>query len=144
MRIYNRQVGIGLLGSLGGLLVGSIALPPTLIESSDPHLFQVSSIEGLPVWGAQRTDTIYDAVMAHYQAQTAPGTFNGAFLKEADSPLARLFRSCTPYQGNTKVAIFCFFLGTSHQGVQWSRDAWHFFIHLLHALKLLLAGEGWE
>ena len=35
--------------------------------------------------------------------------------------------------------------GQLAEGVRWSRDAWHFFLHLLHALKLLLAGGRlWE
>ena len=86
-------------------------------------------------------DTVYDAIMSHYQGQLAPGTFNRAFLEEPDSPLGRLLGSCSPHLGNTKVASFCFFLGTSDQSVRWSRDAWHFFIHLLHGMKLLLAGK---
>ena len=106
-----------------------------------PHIPQVSTVEGLPVWGAQRTDTVYDAIMSHYQAQApSPGTFAASLLEGPDGPVARLIRSCPPHEGGTKVATFCFFLGTSQSGVRWSRDAWHFFLHLLHALKLLLAG----
>jgi hypothetical protein len=41
---------------------------------------QVNSVKLLPVSGAQRKDTIYDDIMAHYQAQISPGTFNRSYL----------------------------------------------------------------
>ena len=145
VRIYVRQVRReGLLGpgegNEGGGPIGVGFLAESLMTWAS-HIPQVSTVEGLPVWGAQRTDTVYDAIMSHYQAQApSPGTFAASLLEGPDGPVARLIRSCPPHEGGTKVATFCFFLGTSRSGVRWSRDAWHFFLHLLHALKLLLAG----
>ncbi|GAX78644.1 hypothetical protein CEUSTIGMA_g6082.t1 [Chlamydomonas eustigma] len=104
------------------------------------YVRQVNSVELLPVSGAQRKDTIYDDIMVHYQAQIAPGTFKSSYLQDDESPVARLVRSCPKYEHCTKVAMFCFFLGTSSQAVHWNTAAWHFFLHCLHCLKVLLAG----
>jgi hypothetical protein len=46
------------------------------------YLRALGSVEVAPVWGAPRTDTVYDAIMAHYTAQAAtPGAFDSLALQ---------------------------------------------------------------
>jgi hypothetical protein len=39
------------------------------------------SVESTPVWGAQRHDTVYDAIMGHYTSQRAPGAYMTEYLQ---------------------------------------------------------------
>ncbi len=38
------------------------------------------------------------------------------------------------------MASFLYFCNLSPEGVYWSTPAWHFFLHVLHCLRVLLAG----
>ncbi len=44
------------------------------------YLRALPTVEASPVWGAMRSDTVYDAIMEHYTSQRAPGTFASDFL----------------------------------------------------------------
>ncbi len=79
------------------------------------YVRQISTVECHPVAGSPRKDTVYDAIMDHYQHQTAPGMFNHNLIRDPESPVGRLLRSLPPYGNSTKVATFCFFLGISSQ-----------------------------
>ncbi|KAG1675162.1 hypothetical protein FOA52_003385 [Chlamydomonas sp. UWO 241] len=104
------------------------------------YLRAVDSVEDVPVWGAERTDTVHDAIMAHYQGAAAPGLFCSEYLEDVEGPLGRLLRTARGTQtGSFKVSGFCAFLGVQASGVAWSQPAWHFFLHALHCVRLLMS-----
>lgn len=124
----------------GGTVCGRVL--PSLTLQSCCHSDLASQVTDVPCWGPKRGDTIYDAIMDHYNSQRAPGAFTAAFIRDPDGPIARLLRSCRTHQSVTKVAMFTFFTGTNKDGVVWTSDTWHFFLHLLYCLRVLMAGAS--
>ena len=61
-------------------------------------------------------------------------------MQDPDSPIGRLLSSMRSYLDNTKVSMFAFFTGLSPDGVFWSPKAFHFMLHTLFCLRVLLAG----
>lgn len=104
------------------------------------YLRALPSVASVPVWGGFRNDTIYDAVMAHYMSQQAPGMFDLKFLEDPDGPIARLLRCVRHSVSQTRCALFACLAGVAPDGTTWPIETWHFFLHLLHCVQLLLAG----
>ncbi|GFR39671.1 hypothetical protein Agub_g142 [Astrephomene gubernaculifera] len=129
-------------------LVSLPPLPPRLVLSLGSladaivriYLRAAGTVESLPTWGPPRHDTIHDAIMDHYTSQRAPGSYNADLLSDPHSPVARLLGSALQQARNTKVAIFLYFLNMSPEGVHWPSPAWHFFLQVLHCLRVLLSG----
>eukprot|EP00955_Chlamydomonas_euryale_P044519 352909-Chlamydomonas_euryale.AAC.3 len=49
---------------------------------------QVDSVECAPVWGAERSDNVYDAVMAHYQVGEGWGVQRHHGALGVETPIA--------------------------------------------------------
>jgi hypothetical protein len=62
--------------------------------------------------------------------------------QDVEGPIGRLLRGTRLSVGNTRAATFAYFTGVHPDGTCWPPATWHFFLHLLHGLQLLLAGEG--
>ncbi|GIL91134.1 hypothetical protein Vretifemale_18794 [Volvox reticuliferus] len=118
----------------------SLSLPALVDTIVRIYVRASGTVEEVPTWGAPRHDTIHDAIMAHYTSQRAPGTFQLELLKEPESPISRLLSSAIGQARNTKVAGFLYFLNLSPEGVHWRSPTWHFFLHVLHCLRVLLSG----
>ncbi len=58
-------------------------LSPSALNEAIVRIYTraLATVETTPVWGAMRSDTVYDAIMDHYAHQRAPGTFNNTFLE---------------------------------------------------------------
>lgn len=94
-----------------------------------------------PAWGAPRHDTVYDAIMDHYTSQRAKGTFSLELLGDVEGPVGRLLRCVrSNVDGSTRIATFASLTGVSPDGTCWAPPTWHFLLHLLHGLRMLLAG----
>ena len=63
-------------------------------------------------------------------------------LQDLEGPIARLMRSVKSNRNNTRIGTFAYLAGLSPDGVVWPPATWHFLLHVLHCLRLLLAG-GW-
>ncbi len=61
--------------------------------------------------------------------------------QDTEGPIARLLRCTRQSCGTTRAGMFANFTGVSPDGVLWPSQTWHFFLHLLHCLQILLAGE---
>jgi hypothetical protein len=61
-------------------------------------------------------------------------------LQDVDGPIGRLLRSAQRHCGHTRVSTFACLCGVSPDGVAWPPQTWHFLLHVLHCLRLLLAG----
>ncbi|MEW5312328.1 MAG: hypothetical protein WDW38_003970 [Sanguina aurantia] len=113
------------------------------------YVRKVGTVQDVPCWGVTRTDTMFDALMDHYSAQRAPGLFAIDFLSDPEGPMVRwvqgpmvrLFSSCRRHSTHPKVAMFARFTGASADGVFWRSDVFHFLLHLLYCLRVLLAGS---
>ncbi|KAG2495568.1 hypothetical protein HYH03_006168 [Edaphochlamys debaryana] len=120
-----------------GLALSVASLTETIVRI---YLRAGMTVEDVPTWGPPRHDTIHDAIMAHYTSQRAPGSFSSDLITDPESPVARLLGSAALAAKNTKVACFLYFLGLSPEGVHWPSPTWHFFLALLHCLRVLLSG----
>ncbi|GLI60595.1 hypothetical protein VaNZ11_002742 [Volvox africanus] len=118
----------------------SLSLPALVDTIVRIYVRASGTVEEVPTWGAPRHDTIHDAIMAHYTSQRAPGTFQLELLKDPESPISRLLSSSISQARNTKVAGFLYFLNLSPEGVHWRSPTWHYFLHVLHCLRVLLSG----
>ncbi|GIL65879.1 hypothetical protein Vafri_19521 [Volvox africanus] len=118
----------------------SLSLPALVDTIVRIYVRAAGTVEEVPTWGAPRHDTIHDAIMAHYTSQRAPGTFQLELLKDPESPISRLLSSSIGQARNTKVAGFLYFLNLSPEGVHWRSPTWHYFLHVLHCLRVLLSG----
>lgn len=50
---------------------------------------QVGTVQDVPCWGVERSDTMFDALMDHYSAQRAPGLFAIDLLRDPEGPMVR-------------------------------------------------------
>ncbi len=57
--------------------------------------------------------------------------------------MARLLRCARRQADQTRAGMFACFAGVSPDGTAWPPQTWHFFLHVLHCLQLLLAGT-WQ
>jgi hypothetical protein len=92
----------------------------TPVTSTTPSIFffpQVLTVDTHPCWGAGREDTIFDAVVRHYQSIAPAGTHfsHEEALADPDGPIGRMLRTCKYHQASTKVACFSFFCGLSER-----------------------------
>jgi len=105
------------------------------------YVRSLPSVSSIPVWGEyDRSDTIYDAIMDHYTSRKAPGAFIEQYLQDLEGPIGRLMRSVKRHCNNTRIGTFAYLAGLSPDGVVWPPATWHFLLHVLHCLRLLLAG----
>ena len=65
------------------------------------------------------------------------------FSQDTDGAIGRFLR-CVRLTAptNTRAALFANLTGLSPDGTMWPPATWHFLLHLLHALRLLLAGKA--
>ncbi|KAJ9530855.1 hypothetical protein QJQ45_028824, partial [Haematococcus lacustris] len=116
------------------------------------------SVKKEPAWGEARQDTVYDAIMAHYTSQVAPGAFASGYVQvrilpavsrfktitrcDVEGPVARLLRCVAgAAETNTRAALFAYLTGVHPSGTPaWPPATWHFLIHVLFALQQLLGG----
>jgi hypothetical protein len=61
--------------------------------------------------------------------------------KDVEGPVGRLLRCVRASAAHTRAGLFALLTGVSPDGATLPPSAWHFLLHVLHALRGLLAGE---